>query len=269
MNKTVAILGCGWLGLPLAQALQEVGYKVHGSTTTPAKQAILSEAGIRPYLIRLGKSVADNSMADFLKNSTLLIINIPPGLRDGVPGSFLRKMEAVHKAVLASKVRHLVFVSSTSVYGRGHGEVTEENIPDPETESGKELLLAENIFRSDPRLQTIVIRPGGLIGPARHPVTRLSGKMGLHNGLDPVNLIQQADVIHLIRTVIENGHWDKIFNAVYPAHPQKHEYYTREALIRQLPVPEYDLSDTGKAGKRVISKLFLSYNYSFFSSIFS
>ena len=42
----VSILGCGWLGLPLAKALIGEGYTVKGSTTTPAKLNLLKEEGV-------------------------------------------------------------------------------------------------------------------------------------------------------------------------------------------------------------------------------
>ena len=32
-KETITILGCGWLGLPLAKALVKAGYQVKGSTT--------------------------------------------------------------------------------------------------------------------------------------------------------------------------------------------------------------------------------------------
>jgi UDP-N-acetyl-D-mannosaminuronate dehydrogenase len=31
--KQISILGCGWLGLPLAKALLQKGFSVHGSKT--------------------------------------------------------------------------------------------------------------------------------------------------------------------------------------------------------------------------------------------
>jgi len=40
-NKTISILGCGWLGLPLAQHLIERSFTVNGSTTTADKCAQL------------------------------------------------------------------------------------------------------------------------------------------------------------------------------------------------------------------------------------
>ena len=35
--KNVSVLGCGWLGMPLAISLLDEGYSVKGSTTTEKK----------------------------------------------------------------------------------------------------------------------------------------------------------------------------------------------------------------------------------------
>ena len=44
----ISILGCGWLGFPLAKALLSKGLSVKGSTTSSEKLATLEKAGITP-----------------------------------------------------------------------------------------------------------------------------------------------------------------------------------------------------------------------------
>ena len=44
-NK-IGIIGCGWLGLPLAKEFVSNNYKVKGSTTTKEKLEILENEGI-------------------------------------------------------------------------------------------------------------------------------------------------------------------------------------------------------------------------------
>mgnify|MGYP003615968040 CR=1 FL=1 len=39
----ISILGCGWLGFPLAQKLIETGYEVKGSTTSESKLEALKK----------------------------------------------------------------------------------------------------------------------------------------------------------------------------------------------------------------------------------
>ena len=56
--KTSSLLGCGYLGFPLALNLLQMGYNVKGSTTTPGKIQQLKKAGIIPYLINLEENIS-------------------------------------------------------------------------------------------------------------------------------------------------------------------------------------------------------------------
>ena len=49
----ISILGCGWLGLPLAKALVNNDYLVSGSTTSEEKIAVLEKAKIEPFLLAI------------------------------------------------------------------------------------------------------------------------------------------------------------------------------------------------------------------------
>ena len=51
--KHISLLGCGWLGLPLAKALLTNDFYVKGSTTSEEKLSTLKSFGIDPFLIAL------------------------------------------------------------------------------------------------------------------------------------------------------------------------------------------------------------------------
>ena len=56
MNQNkIAILGCGWLGLPLAKKLISKNFIVRGSTTSKDKISVLENENIEPFLITLDK----------------------------------------------------------------------------------------------------------------------------------------------------------------------------------------------------------------------
>ena len=74
-NKTISVLGAGWLGFELAKNLIAQGHQVKASTTTPAKLDLLVAAGIDAYLINLSDEISSSSFFD----ADILIINIPPG----------------------------------------------------------------------------------------------------------------------------------------------------------------------------------------------
>lgn len=267
MKNTIGIIGCGWLGLPLARSLVLSDYKVHGSTTRKNKLKILEEEGINPFLVILGEDSIKGQISEFLDQVDILIINVPPGLRANHRENYVRKVMLLHNEIKQSGVKKIIFVSSTSVYGDVESEVTEETLPRPVTESGRQLLEAEKIFQDDKSIQTTILRFGGLIGPNRHPVSKLSGKKGLSNGNEPVNLIHLNDCIHLIKSVLENNWWDQIFNGVYPEHPTKGTYYCEIADKYRLPRPEYQTHESTTNGKIIVSRNFLNKDGAFYTGI--
>ncbi len=246
-------MGCGWLGLPLAQALLDRNYSVKGTTTRKQRLSELRSWGITACQIRLDDKEIQGPIEEFLNGMDVLVINIPPKLRSENSENYTSKIEMLKLHLKHSDVRKILFVSSTSVYGDLRGEVVESTPARPTTESGKQLLASEQLFLQDPAFTTTVVRFGGLIGPGRHPSYQLSGRKGLKNGGDPVNLIHLDDCLSVIISIIEKGWWNTVFNAVYPAHPAKGEYYTVECLKRGLAIPEYDPISPGSEGKTVLS----------------
>ena len=250
-------MGCGWLGLPLAISLINIGYKVHGSTTSKEKMIPLTKNGIIPFLISFSEDNIVGDISKFLTNIEILIINIPPKLRNNSQESYVKKMRLLHQEVKKAGLQKVIFVSSTSIYGNISGDVTETTIPQPSTDSGKQLLASENIFKKDANLITTIIRFGGLIGPNRHPITVLSGKKELSNGHHPINLIHLDDCIQIIAAILEHSWWNETLNGVYPIHPIKQEYYTKEALKQGLQSPDYK-EDNSRKGKKVHSEVLIN-----------
>ena len=202
MTKNIGILGCGWLGLPLAKKLIEKGYSVNGTTTSSNKLKVLQNAGINPFTVRLSETGIEGDIEGFFSGIETLIINIPPKLRGKQTESYVEKIKFLIAAIRKGQVSKIIFVSSTAVYGNAEGEVSEESPTQPTTESGKQLVACETLFTNEKGFQTTIIRFGGLIGPDRHPVTMLSGREQLSNGNHPINLIHLDDCIHLIMNVL-------------------------------------------------------------------
>ena len=260
-------MGCGWLGLPLAKAFIKGGYLVRGTTTSENKLNILQKEGIAPFLISLSKEKIVGDISGFLADAEVLIVNVPPKLRGGNQENYFKKIQLLLESVKAAKTKKVIFVSSTSVYGNIEGEVTEETMPQPNTESGKQLLASEDLFKNTSELRTTIIRFGGLIGPDRHPVTMLSGRKGLKNGNHPVNLNHLDDCISILSLVIKNNWWGEIFNAVYPSHPAKKEYYHQVAAKKGMILPEYG-QKSQISGKEIdSSRLLYVKKYIFTTSI--
>lgn len=268
--KQISILGCGWLGLPLAQALIEKGYAVKGSTTSVDKMATLENKGIQAFLLALDSESVPDTFPDFLAGSETLIIAIPPKLRgknkdysDAHNNSFVKKINNLLPFIQQSTVENVLFISSTAVYGEANAVVDANTIPVPVTESGKQLLEIEQLLLANTNFKTTVLRFGGLIGADRHPARFLAGKENLENPKAPINLIHQEDCIGIILKILETNTWNTAFNAVTPFHPSREVYYTQKALEQNLVPPTFN-KEKPSIGKTILSDdLIQKLNYTF------
>lgn len=266
--KQISILGCGWLGLPLAKSLIQKGFSINGSTTSIDKITELNNTGMKAFLIDVKENYIKGEIELFLEKSGILIIDIPPNLRgksEDNSNLFVKKMEHLISEIEKSDIKKVIFVSSTSVYGDSQNRVdlTEETIPNPETESGKQLVAVEQLLQNNTHFQTTIIRFGGLIGDDRNPIKFLAGRKNIENPDAPINLIHQQDCIGIIEEIINKNVYSEIFNAVTPFHPTRKEYYTQKAIALNLPLPEFEKENTSK-GKTISSKkveMVLGYNF--------
>lgn len=259
----ISILGCGWLGLPLAKALIKKGFSVNGSTTSEEKLSILENAGISAFLVSLDSKSVSGAIENFLQESGTLIIDIPPKLRGTNKENFVEKIKVLIPFIEKSAVKKVLFVSSTSVYGEENDVITEESSLNPDTESGKQLVEVEQLWQSNTNFKTTVLRFGGLIGEDRHPVKFLAGRENLDNPEAPINLIHQEDCIGIILKIIENDFWNETFNAVAPFHPTRCAYYTQKAMDLNLALPKFN-PENASIGKTILSdKIETVLNYTF------
>lgn len=251
----ISILGCGWLGLPLAGHLAQQGFVVKGSTTTQEKETQLLEKNIQPYTLSLSENGIVGDVANFL-NSEILLINIPPKLRSEASENFVQKIKNLIPKIEKSTIKKVIFVSSISVYADVFPivEITENTIPNPTTESGKQLVETENILLSNTNFKTTIVRLGGLIGGNRHPVYHLAGKTNLPNPDAPINFISRESAIALLEKIITTPEELKIVNGVDQNHPTRKEFYTSEAKRLNLEIPKFDENSVSE-GKLIKTSL--------------
>ena len=76
--KSVAIVGLGWLGLPLALHLKELGWYVKGSKQSPEDAQKLHQLGIETYPFSLSDemtSLSDNICPLFNVDALIITLN--------------------------------------------------------------------------------------------------------------------------------------------------------------------------------------------------
>lgn len=263
-KKSVAIIGLGWLGLPLAEALQQQEYSVKGSTTTPEKAARLTNQGIDAQIVRF--EPAPTADVANLVDVDAVIINIPP--KAGMQGDAFhpRQIGYLVDAIRKQRARHIIYVSSTSIYPEQTEPVkssVEDDVQTPERSAAPALVEAEQkVLTLAPERLVTILRCGGLMGYERIPGKYVAGKT-IDTGTVPVNYIHRDDVIGLLSTILANK-LQGTFNAVAPTHPTREAIYRKSCADFGYELPTFVTPDKPLSYK-VISpdKLIQATNYQF------
>ena len=236
MSK-VSILGCGWLGLPLAERLLELGYKVKGSTRSEERLDLLADSGVAPFLIDIGRP--SESIRSLLESPILII---------DTPSKNLQDYQKLLIRIEGSAVEKLLFVSSTSVYGNVDRTITEE---DGLESADDPWSIIENLLRGSPVFRTTIVRFGGLIGYERDPARFFPSGKPIPAPESRVNMIHRDDCVAIIERIIDRGVWGETFNCCADSHPTKRDFYTKATRDAGLEPPVFD--ETDQSGFKAIS----------------
>ncbi len=261
VKKYIAVVGCGWLGLPCAKRMIENAWKVKGTTTQNEKLAMFANIGIEPYLLNLyNETPIDPTLLDV----DYLLINVPPGRTNSeglkrYPSEINRLLEAAKKG---TSIKKIVYISSTSVYGKPQDLIDERTVTNPESDAGKAILGAEE-FVMKSGLPYVILRFGGLAGPGRHPGRFLAGRSGLTSGNQSVNFLHLEDAIGVVWYMFDHQVEIGIYNVVAPIHPTKKEFYTKMAASIDLMPPSFDESSDRIRREVSVHKLLEETDYTF------
>lgn len=264
--KKVAIVGLGWLGMPLALALTARGWQVTGSKTTQDGVEAARMCGIDSYPLRLEPQlVCEAEDLDALMNVDALVITLP-ARRSGEGEDFYRQaVQEIVDTALAHHIPRIIFTSSTSVYGNALGTIKESSPRDPVTLSGKVLKELEDWLHHLPGTSVDILRLAGLVGPGRHPGRFFAGKSA-PDGQHGVNLVHLEDVISAITLLLQAPKGGHIYNICAPLHPAREIFYPQMARELGLETPVFSQhagSGTGKLidGNRICHELGFEYQH--------
>jgi nucleoside-diphosphate-sugar epimerase len=240
----VGIVGVGWLGLPVARRLA-TRFKLWGTCRTPEKAD-----GLSPLFetVIVFDSLGDRpSQLNQAPPTSTLLITIPPGGNTQYAEHIVRIVDQV------GPEHGVVFTSSVSVYGDRQGQVDEQSVCEPTSESGKMILAAEERLRQEHPGRLVLLRLGGLLGEDRHPVTHMAGRKRPGSGNEPVNLVQRSDAVEACVRAVTDSRVEGVFNIVSPHHPTRQHFYTAAALARGLAAPLFTDSDTTDADGKIVN----------------
>lgn len=178
----ILIVGCGDVGSRLALLLANDGHNVYG---------VRRSAHILPNVTMLQ---ADISQPFSLPISDLdyayIILSPDASNQAAYEKTFIDGVNHIRHSLESFNLKHVFFVSSTSVYGEEHGEWVDEDTPThPKGFNGQVLCAAEALVQQ--YWLSSVVRFGGIYGEGRLRLMRWveSGK--------PVNVGQWTNRIHV------------------------------------------------------------------------
>ncbi len=247
-----AILGLGYLGRSLAQKLYE-----HGSHIAAIKRHLSSDDINLPIQLE----IADLNRTEVFQTASSPLWQHwadKPTWFCLLPPSALHDYHATLQQWLTLAehfgVQHLIFSSSTSIYGDRVRLCNEHTAPEPQTESARQILAVEQLLLNSRIPNIDILRFGGLYSAERHPVSRLILKKHISGGKQPVNVVHRDLAVHALFQTACHPQGKRIRNIVEPNHPSRAEFYHAEAEKYGLPTPDFDPEDN-RDGKIVTTLL--------------
>lgn len=249
--KSICVFGLGWLGKQLVNPLLEKGYRVVG-----LNRSFKSELNIEQLLYDINEQ--NPKTTHQLKKLTFdfLIITIPPS-------SSNRYAEGINNLLknFDTSKTHIIYTSSTSIYGNEAREVSENSSINPITSNALKIAQVEKNIQQDFMKNAAILRLAGLVGNNRHPVFYLAGKTHIKQPYAPVNLVHADEIIQVVLNLLLN--WQGgIYTVCNPDHPSKKDYYSKLAQQLEIGIPKFNLQDKS-LGKVVHADKLKELNFEF------
>jgi len=232
--RSIAIVGCGYVGLRLAVRARAAGYALRGFAGRAQSLAQIAACGAEARQLDLDLPLEPMDFA-----GELLYYLVPPA-RDGArDGRLERFLGHVH-----GPVQRILYMSTTGVYGDRDGAlVSEETAPAPQSERAVRRLAAENALRTwaDARaISWCILRVPGIYGPGRLPLERLRRREpAIDPGeASPSNRIHVEDLAAVcLAAGRAAGAHRRIYNVTDGSDDSLTAYLQRVARIGNLPPP--------------------------------
>lgn len=220
MGKMISIIGLGWLGLPLAEHLQQLGWRVRGT------KRHIGDCPIECYSLDLNEIIFNEELLTLL-TSQALVITVPP--KSCSADAYRIGIQKLVGKALELGLKQLIFISSISVLPMKSGRFDENSQIQPSLLADLEQWLLAQPIHCD------ILRLAGLVGKARHPVYYLAGRENLSGANQPVNLVHLEDCLSAITCLLEKPNGARVFHLCSPEHPTRKDYYENMAAQLNLP----------------------------------
>lgn len=247
--ETVLIAGCGYVGHRIARVWKERGINVQAITRSIEKAKELSNEGIEPIVFDL----AETSFPP-LPDVDVVLWSVGFERSSGVSRQavWIEGLKRLLNALPVrgdENVRRVLYTSSTSVYGNGHGQDVDENtVPNPTAEGGQACVAAEGLLREyslQSSASVSILRLAGIYGPYRLllRIEDLRNNTPITSPLDEwLNLIHVDDAIAAIDAVSRMESPPSLMNVVGSKSSTRGDYYKTLAKLADAPAPIFTVS---------------------------
>lgn len=257
----VLIVGCGYVGMPLAEELVRQGHEVVGIRRSAEAAAALAAIGVEPCIT----DISDPAFSRPTGRFDWVVFTAAAGRTQGNEGYRRLYLEG-NRNLLAwlsdSPPAKYVYTSSTSVYGQQDGSLVRENSPtEPEAGTALELVAAERLLfdAAAKRFPAVVLRVAGIYGPDR---SRYLGAFIRNEVVMPgaghryLNMIHRDDVVGSILAALKNGRAGEAYNVVDQEPVTEIHFFTwlAETLGKYVPPFAPDAGGGSANNKRVSNR---------------
>ena len=272
----VLIVGCGYVGLCLGRELAGQGHEVYGLRRSPAGEAELLPAGIKP----LYGDVSQPADLARLPGAFDWVVNTVAAGQGGVDDYRRTYLEGTAHLIAwlqTQPPQKFIYTSSTGVYGQDDGSgVDEQSATAPASDTSQVLVQTELRLleaAQSGRFPAVILRVAGIYGPNRGYWLRqfLQPNARLRRPGDRfMNMIHRDDLAAILVAALQQGRPGEIYNAVddEPVRQLVFFQWLAAALNRPLPpfAPPTDRPEFNRAAtnKKVLNhKLKTEFGYRF------
>lgn len=241
--QKIGIIGCGWLGLRLAEHLSP-RFEIYTTTTSIDKKETLDAKGFHPTLVCFTDyQQTEKTEWNIISDLDIIIITIPFSEKTCCVSSLYNRTQNLH-AFIGDFKGLMFFMSSTSVYPDLEQEFVEEDVPLNQI-SGERMMKGKF-----PQIN--ILRLAGLMGD-----NRLLSNYNISNLDVSVNHIHYVDICLVVEKMMALKSQSKVYNVVAPLHPSKSEVINAQ---KNKPYSE----ESEPKGKRISSaKLIADLDFEF------
>ena len=263
MKRQHLIVGCGYVGLRVAQAWIAEGDRVTAVTRSAARAKNLSRLGLEPLVADITRPASLSVLSSLPACDTLLYaVGYDGSARAGATKDPRPDRREVFAGGLRGVLDHLsttpgqvIYISSTGVYGETDGAWVDESTPvGPTREGGHACWAAEQVVQTHARAaRATVLRLAGIYGPERVPRQKqiLAGTPLTVAAEGYLNLIHVDDIVQTVLASAVNAHEGVRTFVVSDGHPVvRRAFYEEICRWLDCPLPPLVAPEPGQLGSQ-------------------